>query len=206
MSQPRRAASAMPRIVTSHSVFEGFNSFDVVTVEAPDRAGNLRRLKREVVDHGEGGVVLAIDRERGVALLVRQWRAPLLALGVDPFLLEACAGILDPGEEPEAAARREAEEELGLKIGSMHKIGAPYASAGTLTERMHLFIAEVSDGNRIKDGGGNPGEGEDIEVVELPLTELFESARRGEIGDAKTMILVQRLMIEELERRLGNRS
>ena len=71
-------------------------------------------------------------------------------------------------------------------------------SAGTLTERMHLFIADVSTLDRTQNGGGNAHEGEDIEVVEVPLPQLVEMAIRGEIEDAKTLILVQRLMIEEL--------
>lgn len=191
--------SELPRIVASRNVFKGWNSFDIVTVEATDREGALHRIDREVIDHGEAGVVLTIDRRRDIAILVRQWRAPLVVLGENPFLLEACAGIIDPGENAEEAARREAEEEIGVKIGSMRKIATVLPSAGTLTERMHLFIAEVSDGDRTESGGGNSGEGEDIEVVELPLAELFGMARRGDIQDAKTLILVQRLMIEELE-------
>jgi hypothetical protein len=83
-------------------------------------------------------------------------------------------------------------------VGSLRKIGTVVPSAGTLTERMHLFIAEVSAADKTEDGGGNPNEGEDIEVVEIPLSELYDKARRGEIEDAKTLILVQRLMIEEL--------
>jgi hypothetical protein len=38
-------------------------------------------------------------------------------------------------------------------------------------------------------------------MVEVPLAELFGKARRGEIEDAKTLILVQRLMLEDIEAR-----
>jgi nudix-type nucleoside diphosphatase (YffH/AdpP family) len=191
----------MPRIVERRSVFKGWNRLDVVSVEATDRAGALRRHEREVIDHGDASVVLTVDHERRVALLVRQWRAPLIKDGADPFLLEVCAGIIDPGENAEQAARREAEEEIGLKVRKMRSVGNVVPSAGTLTERMHLFIADVVPGDRTAKGGGNPNEGEDIEVIEVPLAELFDKARRGEIDDAKTLILVQRLMIEELEAR-----
>jgi GDP-mannose pyrophosphatase NudK len=192
--------AAGPRIISTRSVHRGWNTFDIVTVEAPDRNGGSHRLEREVIDHGEAGVVLIVDQKRRVAILVRQWRAPLIAAGADPFLLEVCAGIIDPGESPEEASRREAEEETGLKLGALRSVGIVFTSAGTLTERMHLFIAEVSGNEGRENGGGNPQEGEDIEVVEVPLAELFEQARRGEIRDAKTLILVQHLMIEELER------
>ncbi len=191
--------SDMPRIVARRPIFKGWNTLEIVTVEAADLKGRVRRHEREVIEHGEASVVLAIDRERELAILVRQWRAPLIAPNADPYLLEACAGIIDPGETPEQTARREAEEEIGLKIGKLRKIGSVVPSAGTLTERMHLFIAEVSAADKTEDGGGNPHEGEDIEVVEVALPELFGMARRGEIEDAKTLILVQRLLLEETE-------
>jgi nudix-type nucleoside diphosphatase (YffH/AdpP family) len=190
-------ASEKPRIVDRKRIHSGWNRLDVVTVEVADPDGTLRRQKREVIDHGEAAVVLVIDRKRGVAILARQWRAGLLG-GDDPYLLEACAGILDPGEAPEAAARREAEEELGLRIGALRSLGSVVPSAGTLTERMHLFVAELSGGEQRGNGGGNPFEGESIEVVEIPLPELFEMAQQNRIEDAKTLIIVQRLMLEEL--------
>jgi nudix-type nucleoside diphosphatase (YffH/AdpP family) len=174
-------SSAEPRIVATRQIYKGWNSLDIVTVEAKDAQGARRLHEREVIDHGQAAVVLTVDRQRGVAIMVRQWRAPLIVAGADPFLLEACAGILDPGETPEEAARREAEEEIGLKVGKLRKIGTVVPSAGTLTERMHLFIAEVSDHDRTESGGGNPHEGEDIEVVEVPLPELFDRARSGGI-------------------------
>jgi nudix-type nucleoside diphosphatase (YffH/AdpP family) len=187
--------SDTPRIVARRSAYKGWNKLDIVTVDAVDADGRPYRVDREVVDHGEAAVVLLIDRSRGVAVMVRQWRAPLLAAGADPYLLEACAGILDPGETPEQAARREAEEETGLSVGELRKIGVAIPSGGTLTERMHLYVAEVAtegaEGNRAQ-----PHEGEHIEVIEVPLRQLYDMAMRGEIEDAKTLIIVQRLMIE----------
>ena len=152
-----------------------------------------------MIDHGHAAVVLVIDRERDVALLVRQWRAGLLGTD-DPYLLEACAGILDPGETPEETARREAEEEIGVTIGAMRSLGSIMPSAGTLTERMYLYVAEVAAGDRSKPGGGNPHEGENIEVVEVPLAELYDMARKGTLEDAKTLVIVQRLMLEQPNR------
>jgi GDP-mannose pyrophosphatase NudK len=191
-------ASDPPRIVDTTRVYSGWNSFDVLTVEDVAVDGATRQHQREVVDHGEAAAVLVVDRKRGTALLARQWRAGLLGRTANPYLLEACAGILDPGETPETAARREAEEELGVKIGVLQNLGSVVPSAGTLTERVHLFIAELSGEEERGDGGGVAHEGETIEVVEMPLAELYEMARRGAIEDAKTLILVQHLMLSDM--------
>ena len=72
--------SEPPRIVERSRIFKGWNSFDLITVEEPGEDGSPQQHVREIVDHGEAAVVLTIDRTRGVALLVRQWRAGLLAI------------------------------------------------------------------------------------------------------------------------------
>lgn len=190
--------SRPPRIVETRRIYTGWNRLDILTVEAADAGGALHRHKREVIDHGEAAVVLVIDRKRGIAILARQWRAGLIGKALDPYLLEACAGIIDPGETPEAAARREAEEEIGITIGELRSLGSIVPSAGTLTERMHLFVAELNGTESRGNGGGNPHEGEDIEIVEIPLAKLYEMARQGAIEDAKTLVIVQRLMLEDL--------
>lgn len=206
--RPRRPAtkaadlphpSELPRIVESELVYDGWNRLDIITVEAVDHDGNVSRHRRELVDHGEAAVVLVIERQRRVAALVRQWRTGLIGTGADPYLLEACAGIIDPGETPEETARRETEEEIGVALGKLRSLGSVLPSAGTLTERMHLFVAEVSAADLSSRGRGNPHEGENIEVVEVPLATLYQMARNGAIEDAKTLIIVQRLMLEELE-------
>ena len=191
----------LPRIAARRRIHTGWNVLDLVSVEAADSDGTIRRHDREVIDHGEAAVVLVVDPGRELAILVRQWRAGLLEKVADPYLLEACAGIIDSGETAEEAARREVAEEIGLKIGALRPMGVVVPSAGTLTERMHLFVAEVSPLDKIEGGGGNAHEGEQIEVVEVKLAELYSMARRGAIEDAKTLILVQTLMLEEFERR-----
>lgn len=193
------ASSELPRIVESELVYDGWNRLDILTVEAADPDGGIGRHRRELVDHGEAAVVLIVERQRGVAVLVRQWRIGLIGTGVDPYLLEACAGIIDPGETPEETARRETEEEIGVTVGKLRSLGSIVPSAGTLTERMHLYVAEVSAADLSSRGRGNPHEGENIEVVEVPLATLYDMARHGKIEDAKTLVIVQRLMLEELE-------
>lgn len=184
------------KITDRKRVFDGWNTLDVLTVEALDDDGVSRRHEREVLDHGPVVAVLAYDPDRRQALLARQLRVPLLLTGDDPFLLEACAGLIDAGETPDDAAIREAEEELGLHLEAVRKVGAVYPSPGALTEKMHLFLATYGLNDRRSDGGGLDHEGEHIEIVEMPLDELFKMARAGAIADAKTLILVQMLILQ----------
>ena len=184
------------KITERNRVFDGWNTLDVLNVETLDDDGISRRHVREVLDHGPVVAILPYDPDRRRALLARQWRAPLLLTGDDPFLLEACAGLIDAGETPDDAAIREAEEELGLHLQAVRKVGAVYPSPGALTEKMHLFLATYGSDDRKSDGGGLDHEGEDIEIVEMPLDELFAMAGAGVIADAKTLILVQMLILQ----------
>ncbi len=181
-----------PKITARKTVFDGWNRLEIVTVAADGASHD-----REVIDHGDVAVVLPVDRQRQVVLLARQWRAPPLARGDDPFLLEACAGLIDPGETPEQTAIREAWEELGVRLVTLEPVGSIQASPGTLAEIMHLYIAPFGPEDRQGDGGGLDHEGEAIEVVEMGFDELFALARTAEAIDGKTLILIQHLMLEE---------
>ena len=184
------------KITDRNRVFDGWNTLDIVTVEMRNDEGVARRHEREVLDHGPVAAILPYDPDRRRALLGRQLRVPVLVAGDDPFLLEACAGLIDAGETPDGAAIREAREELGLHLQDVRKVGAVYPSPGALTEMMHLFLATYGLNDRRSDGGGLEHEGEDIEIVEMPLDELFQMARAGAIADAKTLILVQMLILD----------
>jgi nudix-type nucleoside diphosphatase (YffH/AdpP family) len=175
-------------------VYDGWNTVDEITVNVAG-ADHVR----EVVDHGHAVAVLPVDPARRTALMVRQWRVPLAGTGDDPFLLEARAGLIDEGETPEEALYREAEEELGVRLDNLEAVGRAIMSPGCLTETIRLYLATYGDGSRISDGGGLDHEGEDIEIVEMPLDELFAIMRSGALLDAKTAILVQALMLREKE-------
>ena len=193
MTRPDLHITARRRLMT------GWNSVDELTVTVAGENGAAVELAREVIDHGHAVAVLPVDPVRRMALLVRQWRPPLLETDDDPFLLEACAGLIDDGETPERAMHREAEEELGIRLENLEACGRVITSPGCLTETVGLYLATYHDGTRIFDGGGLAHEGEDIEIVEMPLDDLFAFARSGVLLDAKTLILVQMLMMRNAQ-------
>jgi len=105
-------------------------------------------------------------------------------------MIEVAAGMLDE-ETPEKRIRAEAEEEIGYRLHDVRKVFEAFMSPGAVTERLHFFVAEYEPGDRIGDGGGLHDEGEDIEVFEAGFDEAMAMVARGEIVDAKTIMLLQ---------------
>ena len=152
--------------------------------------GVWQTVSRETYDRGHGAVLLPYNPATGAVLLTRQFRFPAYATGYDDLMIEAVAGLLDDAD-PETRIRAEAEEEIGYRLGAVRKIFDCFMSPGSVTERLHFFVAEYDASMRIGDGGGIADEGEDIQVLELPVTEAMAMIGRGEIVDAKTIILLQ---------------
>jgi ADP-ribose pyrophosphatase len=145
--------------------------------------------------------IVALDANDRVAL-VRQWRLP-----ADAALLEIPAGGLDVGdagskEDPEIAARRELEEETGLRAGSWRKLAAFYSAPGFTDELMHLYLATDLE-PASSDGRLGPDEDERLILEWRPWREAIEAVERGEIRDAKSIVGL--FWLERL-RRDGGRS
>ncbi|WP_436530858.1 NUDIX domain-containing protein [Actinoplanes sp. HUAS TT8] len=155
------------------------------------RDGTVGREQRETYDRGDGATVLLYDVERETVLLTRQFRYPVYVNGhPDGMFLETAAGLLD-GDDPAAAIRREASEELGVVIGELEPVFAVWTSPGSVTERVHCFAAPYTAESRVGPGGGLADDGEDIAAVELPFAETLKQIESGEIADAKTIMLLQ---------------
>jgi nudix-type nucleoside diphosphatase (YffH/AdpP family) len=167
------------------------------TFELKRRDGAWEKQVRQTYDRGHAAVILPYDPQRGTVLLVRQFRLPVFLQGHRAPLIEACAGLLDDND-PETCIRLETEQELGYRLGAVRKIYDIYMSPGSVTERLSFFTAEYSPDDRVSDGGGDPGEGEDIEVLEIALSEAMALVESGGIIDAKTVMLVQHLMLRGL--------
>jgi nudix-type nucleoside diphosphatase (YffH/AdpP family) len=152
--------------------------------------GTWQSQSRETYDRGNGAAILLYDAARETVVLVRQFRLPAFVNGNDDLLIEAPAGLLDDAE-PEERIRAEVEEETGYRIRDVEKIFEAYMSPGSVTEKLHFFIGRYEPSDRISDGGGEHGEGEDIEVMELGIKHALSMIRSGEIRDAKTIMLLQ---------------
>lgn len=149
----------------------------LISVEvARFRYADGEEVQREIVRHPGAVGIVCHDEEHVV--LVRQ---PREAVG-DPDVLELPAGKLEEGEDPMATARRELAEEAGLAAERWEPLTSYWSSVGVMDEEVHVVLAT---GLR-EDPDAEAVEGERIEVVRWPLTDL--DGALAATRDAKTII------------------
>ena len=154
------------------------------------RDGSIEVQDRDLNARGDGVTVLLYSRARGTVLLLRQPRIVATLRG-DPSgeTLEACSGLLE-SQSAEESARLEVIQETGYIPLHLTFVASVYGSPGGSLELVHLFTAEYAE-DRHSEGGGLRHEGEDIELLEMPLAEALALVRSGAVRDARTMLLLQ---------------
>ncbi|MBB1581745.1 NUDIX domain-containing protein [Serratia sp. OS31] len=178
------------RIVETRVLSDDWYVLKKTTFDFLRRDGVWQRQSRETYDRGDGATILLFNRQRQKVVLTRQFRFPVFVNGHDGMLIEAAAGLLD-NASPEERIRAEAEEETGYIVQNVQKVFEAYMSPGSVTEKLHFFIGEYQADERISNGGGVEAEGEDLEVIELPLVDALRAVSQGTIVDAKTIMLLQ---------------
>ena len=153
-------------------------SVDVETVRAPDQSV----IELEIVRHRGAAAVVPLlgdpEAPDPQVLLLRQYR-----YAAGGTLWEIPAGILEPGEEPVAAARRELLEETGAKATRLEHLTTVFTTPGFTDERIHLFLAT---GLTVGESKHEPDEF--IELRTVNLSNVLEMIRTGEIADAKSIV------------------
>ncbi len=146
----------------------------------------------ELWRRGKAAAVLPYDPVTDQVVVIEQFRLPALAAGQAPVMVELPAGLAETGEEAEAIVRREAQEEMGLGIGRLHRIGAFLLTPGGADEECTLFAGEVSAPASDKDGligyAGLAAESEDIRVRALDAAHAIEGAVTGRYPNSVTAI------------------
>ncbi len=199
-----RGSNERVRIVEQRVLSDDWFVLKKTSFEYLRRDGRWQLQHRETYDRGNGAVLLLFNAARRSVVLTRQFRFPAYVNGcADGLLIEACAGLLD-GDDPEACIRREVEEETGFAVRSPRKLFEAYMSPGSVTEKLHFFVAEYEEQDRVAAGGGSESEGEDIEVVEIALDDALRMVACGAIQDGKTIMLLQHAALTGLERLRGD--
>ena len=153
-------------------------NLDVDTVEFPDGS----RGQLEMVRHPGASAVVPFLDDPGAAdpriLLLRRFRH-----AADGYIWEIPAGRLDPGESPEACARRELAEETGMRAGRLERLTTFYTTPGFTDERIHLFLA-----GGLEKGAHRREADEFMELCPTRWSAALGLIERGEMVDGKTLI------------------
>ena len=163
-------------------------SLDVDTVRLPD--GSTAEF--EMLRHpGAAAVVPFLDDPQGAdprIVMLRQYR-----YATGGYFWEIPAGRRDKGEEPEATARRELEEETGYRCGKLERLTEVWTTPGFTDEVIHLYLAsDLEVGNAALEAD------EFVELHVLKWSDAMAMVRDGTLTDAKSLIAL--LYIEALRR------
>jgi ADP-ribose pyrophosphatase len=183
MSDERPPSAA--RVVRHQRLYAGHVvDLDLDDVEEPGGVRGPREVVRQ-----RGSVAALPVHEDGRITLVRQYR-----YAVDAFVWELPAGRRDPGETPEQGARRELEEEVGLRPRVMEPLLSFWTTPGFCDELMHLFRA-----SGLETVPARPEADERIEAARFTLEQAELMIRKGELREGKTLVAI----LLERRRRAG---
>lgn len=181
--------NAKIRIIKTETLSDDWYTLKKYTFELQRQNGEWQRQSREVYDRGNGATILLYNRERRTVILTRQFRFPTYMNGYPGYLIETAAGLLD-NMDAESRIKAEAEEETGFRLANVQKVLEAFMSPGSVTEKLHFFIAEYTARDKVSTGGGLAAEGEDIEVLEMAFDEALAAINSGAIVDGKTIMLL----------------
>lgn len=181
--------NAKIRIIKTETLSDDWYTLKKYTFDLQRQNGEWQRQSREVYDRGNGATILLYNRERRTVILTRQFRFPTYMNGYPGYLIETAAGLLD-NMDAESRIKAEAEEETGFRLANVQKVLEAFMSPGSVTEKLHFFIAEYTARDKVSTGGGLAAEGEDIEVLEMAFDEALAAIDSGAIVDGKTIMLL----------------
>ena len=151
-------------------------------------------MDREVFARPAAAAVLPYDPVRDAVVLIEQFRIGAYVAGVEPWLIEVVAGIMEPDEAPEAVAHREAVEEAGCRILALEPIGRILPSPGADSELLHLFCGKI-DSAGVGGLHGLDHEHEDIRASVLPFADAFARVTEAGVTNANVLIALQWLAL-----------
>jgi nudix-type nucleoside diphosphatase (YffH/AdpP family) len=174
-------------IISHRRVFDDFFKIEEARLRFERYDGTMSEpVRRLNFERGDSVAALLIDPWTRMVYLTEQFKYPAYEKA-GGWLIDVVAGMLDAGETPEQAVRREIVEESGFAAEALEPIATFFVSPGGSSERIHLYCATVRGGPP-RSGGGLASEHEDIKVIAWSFDEFLERFRAGELADAKALI------------------
>mgnify|MGYP005993594145 CR=1 FL=1 len=177
-------------VLTRTRSYSNFYALDDITLRHTRFDGSLSEtLERAVLIDGDAAIVLPYDPVRDRVLLVEQVRLGPIGRGDRAvWQLEPVAGRIDPGEAPEQAARREAKEEAGLKLGRLEKIAETYPSPASSTGFYYVYLGLADLPDAPCGIGGLADEDEDIRSHLMSFDELMARVARFDLANGPVVM------------------
>jgi ADP-ribose pyrophosphatase len=181
-------------VIEHKRTHDGFLQVDVYRLRHRKFDGGWTEpVPREVCVRGDAVGVVLYDPGRDAVVLIEQFRVGAAAAGGPAWLTEVVAGMVGPGETPEAVARREAQEETGATVRELERICEFFPSPGAFTERVHLYCGRV-DSEGLGGIHGLESEHEDIRVSVVPFDEAIARLDTDTLNNSVAIIALQWLM------------
>ena len=184
-------ASPDVTVLSTETVWQRRTRLDVVTFRQRRFDGAMSEPRTwEVWMRGHAVGVLPYDPVTDQLVMIEQFRYPAMLAGIDPVLLEIPGGFMDSGETEQQTAAREMQEEMGLAVDRLHRVGRFVLSAGGSDETVTIFAGRITapaaDADGIAGHAGLATEQEDIRTRVLPATAAIEAAVAGQHANAIT--------------------
>lgn len=193
----RNPARDTVEVIEHHHPYSKFFTVEELAVHHPQFDGSRSGLhQRAVFRVADAVTVLPYDPVRDRILLIEQLRLGAFVHGdAHPWLLEPVAGMIDAGETPEAAARRETQEEAGLALGALHPVARYYPSPGGIAQVLTSYVGIADLPDDITGIGGHEAEGEDILSHLVPWDLACAMLEGGDMANAPLVVSMQWLML-----------
>lgn len=179
------------QIISRKNLYNGFFKMNEIKLKFKKYNGNWsNNITRELFGGAQVSAVLPYDPIKKEIVLIQQFRPGTISKNFDHYLDEVVAGIIDEGESPEEAAKRECVEETGCKIKKLIPIQGYFPAPGSSESFYHLFLGEIETfkGIRFK---GLEKENEDIKVQSFKIDTIKDKMKKGEILNGLTLIALQ---------------
>ena len=179
------------KVTNNKNLYDGFFKMNEVSLKYKKYDGSWsNEIKRELFGGAQVSAVLPYDPIKKEIVLIQQFRPGTISRNTNNYLKEIVAGIIDPGESPEIAAKRECLEETGYKIKKLTSIQGYYPAPGSSESFYHLFLGEIDSKNEKKIMGLDT-ENEDILVESFNINQVKKMMQNGELINGLSLIAIQ---------------
>ena len=179
------------KIINKKNLYDGFFKMNEVVLKYRKYDGKWSNsIRRELFGGAQVAAVLPYDPISKEIILIQQFRPGTISKDIDHYLDEIVAGIIDEGESPETAAKRECLEETGCEVKKLIPIQGYFPAPGSSESFYHLYLGEVEsfNGSRIQ---GLKNENEDIFVKCFKIEDVRKNMEEGKIINGLTLIALQ---------------